>query len=163
MLKKLVKPCRRTKPKKKKKKLLKLAFARFREPLPHSEFKSDFPSFFEFQDQNVDSIWIDYDELFLWNDWTTKDVKTYFQPGPLSKILTTADLRHVTSRIWICRELGIKHYWMSLCSSYNHCITATHTLFKCHFSRRGSNLKRFFIQETKIHMLHFYVPWRRDY
>lgn len=56
MLKKLVKPCRRTKPKKKKKKLLKLAFARFREPLPHSEFKSDFPSFFEFQDQNVDSI-----------------------------------------------------------------------------------------------------------
>ena len=41
----------------------------------------------------------DDDELFLWYGWPTKGVKPYFQPGPLSEILTIANLRHAASRI----------------------------------------------------------------
>ena len=38
------------------------------------------------------------DELFLWYGWATKGVKPYFQPGPLSEILTIANLWHAASR-----------------------------------------------------------------
>ena len=42
----------------------------------------------------------DYDdELFLWNGSPTKGIKPYFQPGPLSEILTVANLRHAARRI----------------------------------------------------------------
>ena len=44
------------------------------------------------------------DELFLRNGWPTKGVQLYFQPGPLSKILTIANRWHVASRIWTCVE-----------------------------------------------------------
>ena len=41
----------------------------------------------------------DDDELFLWYGCPTKGVWPYFQPGPLSEILTISNLRHVASRI----------------------------------------------------------------
>ena len=40
-------------------------------------------------------------ELFLRNGWPTKGVKPYFQSGPLSEILTIANLRHAESKILI--------------------------------------------------------------
>ena len=42
--------------------------------------------------------------IILQNGWLTKHIKSYFQPGPLSEILTIASLWHATSRIWTCPE-----------------------------------------------------------
>ena len=41
----------------------------------------------------------DDDEFFLWYGLPTKGILPYFQPGPLSEILTIANLRHAASRI----------------------------------------------------------------
>ena len=41
----------------------------------------------------------DDDELFLRYGGPTKGVYLFFQPGPLSKILTIANLRHAASRV----------------------------------------------------------------
>ena len=41
----------------------------------------------------------DDDELFLWYGWPKKGVWPYFQPGPLSEILTIANLRQAASRV----------------------------------------------------------------
>ena len=68
------------------------------------------------------------DELFLWYGWPTKGVKPYFQPGPLSEILTIANLRHAASRIWTCAEPEFRLCWMKLCSSDNHYTTAPHRI-----------------------------------
>ena len=38
------------------------------------------------------------DELFLWYVWPTKGVLLYFHQGPLSEILTIADIRHAGCR-----------------------------------------------------------------
>ena len=38
------------------------------------------------------------DELFLWYGWPTKGVLLYFHQGPLSEILTIADIRHAGCR-----------------------------------------------------------------
>ena len=43
-------------------------------------------------------------EMALRNGWTTKGVIPCYQPGPLTEILTTANLRHAASRIWNCAE-----------------------------------------------------------
>ena len=48
----------------------------------------------------------DHDELFLWYGWLTKGFYPYFQPGPLSEILTIANIRHVASRIEPVQNLG---------------------------------------------------------
>ena len=48
------------------------------------------------------------------NGWPKKGVKPYFQPGPLSEILTIANLWHATSRIWTCVRALLK-----VCSSDN--------------------------------------------
>ena len=50
--------------------------------------------------------------------------KPYFQPGPLSEILTISNLRHAASRIWTCAEPELRLWWMKLCSSDNHYTTA---------------------------------------
>ena len=55
-------------------------------------------------------------ELLLWNGWLTKEIKSYFQLGPLSEILIIADLPHTASRIWTCAQ-------SELCSSDNHYTT----------------------------------------
>ena len=70
--------------------------------------------------------WID--ELFLWYGWPTKGVKPYFQPGPLSEILTIANLRHAASRTWTCAEPEFRLCWMKLCSSDNHYTTNNHVI-----------------------------------
>ena len=44
----------------------------------------------------------------------------YFQPGPLSEILTIANLWHAISRVWTCTESEFRFCWMKLCSSDNH-------------------------------------------
>ena len=62
----------------------------------------------------------DDDELFLWYGWPTKGVQPYFQPGPLSEILTIANLRHAVSKLWTCAEPEFRLNWMRLCSSHNH-------------------------------------------
>ena len=45
----------------------------------------------------------------------------YFQPGPLSEILTITNLWHTASRVWTCAEPEFRLSWMKLCSSNNHC------------------------------------------
>ena len=39
-------------------------------------------------------------ELFLWYGWPAKGAQPYFQPGPISEILTIANLWHNASTIW---------------------------------------------------------------
>ena len=66
---------------------------------------------------------INWIELFVWYGWPTQDVKPYFQPGPLSEILTIANLRQAGSRISACAEPEFRLWWMKLCSSDNHYTT----------------------------------------
>ena len=66
----------------------------------------------------------DDDELFLWYGWPTKGVYPYFQPGPLSEILTIANLRQAASRVWTCAEPEFRLSWTKLCSSDNHYTTS---------------------------------------
>ena len=65
----------------------------------------------------------DDDELVLWYGWLKKGTWTYFQPGPLSEILTTADLWHSASRFWTCPGPKFKLSWMKLYSSDNNYTT----------------------------------------
>ena len=44
--------------------------------------------------------------------------------GPLSEILTIANLWHAASRVWTCAEPEFRLSWMKLCSSDNHYTTA---------------------------------------
>ena len=48
----------------------------------------------------------------------------YFQPGPLSEILTIANLRQAASRVWSCAESEFRLCWMKFCNSDNHYATA---------------------------------------
>ena len=66
---------------------------------------------------------INDEELFLRYCWPTKGVYFYFQPGPLSEILTIANLRHAASRVWTCAEPEFRLSWMKLCGSDNHFTT----------------------------------------
>ena len=59
------------------------------------------------------------DELFLWYGWPTKGIESYFQPEPLSDILTITNIWHTASRIWTCIKPEFRHSWMKLCSSDN--------------------------------------------
>ena len=65
----------------------------------------------------------DDDELFLWYGWPTKGVYALFQPGPLSEILTIANLQHLASRVWPCAESEFRLCWMKLCNRDNHYTT----------------------------------------
>ena len=51
----------------------------------------------------------------------------YFQPAPMSEILTMTNLQHTVSRVWICTESEFRLCWMKFCSSDNHYITAPFT------------------------------------
>ena len=51
-------------------------------------------------EQDVD----DDDEWFLCYGWLKKDFEPYFQPEPLSEIVTISNLRHTASRFWTCKE-----------------------------------------------------------
>ena len=64
------------------------------------------------------------EELYLWYGWPAKDGYPYFQPEPLSEILTTAYLRLAASRVWTCVKPEFRLSWMKLCSSDNHYATA---------------------------------------
>ena len=52
-----------------------------------------------------------------------KALMPYFQPGPLSEILTIANLWHAASRVWTCTESEFRLCLMKLCSSDNHYTT----------------------------------------
>ena len=54
---------------------------------------------------------------------------SYFHPGPLSEILTIANLRHVAIRVWTCAESEFILCWMRLCSSDNNFTTAPYSAF----------------------------------
>ena len=41
----------------------------------------------------------DDEDLFVWNGQRTKSFKSYFQPRPLSEVLTIANLQHAASKI----------------------------------------------------------------
>ena len=69
----------------------------------------------------------DHDELLLWYGRPRKGVQAYFQLGTLSEILTTANLQHTTSRIWIGTEPEFRLCWMKLSSSDHHTTT-----LRCH-------------------------------
>ena len=75
----------------------------------------------------------DDEELLLQNDWPTKGVKSYFQPGPLSEILTIVNLWHAVNKIWTCTEAEFKLCQMKLCSSDNHYNLAL-DFWSCHLS-----------------------------
>ena len=62
--------------------------------------------------------------VFFWYGSPTKGVSPYFQPGPLSDILSISNLRHAASRIWTCAEATFRLCWMMLCSIDNHYTTA---------------------------------------
>ena len=47
-------------------------------------------------------------------------------PGPLSEILTIANLQHAASRIWTFSEPEFRRSWMKSCSSDNLYTTAPH-------------------------------------
>ena len=64
------------------------------------------------------------DEFCLWYGWPTKGIQPYFQPGPLSEILTIVNLRHAASRVWTCAETEFRFSRMKLCSSDIHYTTA---------------------------------------
>ena len=66
----------------------------------------------------------DDDELFVWYGWPTKGIWPHFQPGPLSEILTIANLWHVASKIWTYTESEFRLCWMKLSSSDDHYTTA---------------------------------------
>ena len=66
----------------------------------------------------------DNNELFLWYGWPTSSVQPYFQPGPLSEILATANLRHAASRVWTCTEPEFRFIWMKFYSSDNTCTSS---------------------------------------
>ena len=66
----------------------------------------------------------DADELFLWYGWPKKGVYPYFQLGPLSEILTIANMRHAASRIWTCTEPEFRLSLMKLCKNDNNYTTA---------------------------------------
>ena len=51
---------------------------------------------------------------------TDKGVYPYFQPQPLSEILTNGYPWHVTSRIWTCSEPEFRICLMNLCSIENY-------------------------------------------
>ena len=57
--------------------------------------------------------------MMMMMNWM-KGIKLYFQPGPLSEILTITNLWHTASRIWTCSEPEFRLCWMKLCSSDNH-------------------------------------------
>ena len=62
--------------------------------------------------------------LFLRNGWLMEGILTYFQPGPLSEILTILNLRNAASRIWNCAEQEFRICWRKLCGSHIHYTTA---------------------------------------
>ena len=45
-----------------------------------------------------------------------KAFRPYFQPGPLSEILTISNLRHAASRTWTWAEPEFRFCWMKFCS-----------------------------------------------
>ena len=83
----------------------------------------------------------DDDELLLWYGGPTKGVYPYFQPRPLSEILTIANLRHAVSRIWTCAETEFRLSWMKLCSSDNHYTTAPWMMIPMFLVLQTINLK----------------------
>ena len=56
----------------------------------------------------------DDDELFLSYGWPRKDIYRSFHLALLSEILTIANLRHATSRVWTCAEPEFRLGWMKL-------------------------------------------------
>ena len=66
----------------------------------------------------------DDDELFLSYGWPRKDIYRSFHLALLSEILTIANLRHATSRVWTCAEPEFRLGWMKLRISDKHYTTA---------------------------------------
>ena len=61
--------------------------------------------------------------------WLTDERRlALFSAGPLSEILTIANLRHA-SRVWTCAEPEFRLSWMNLCSSDNHYTPAPFSAF----------------------------------
>ena len=73
----------------------------------------------------------DDDELFLWYGWPTRGVYLYFQPGPLSEILTVVNLRRTVGRVWTCAEPDFRLSWMKLCSKDEHYTTVATKTIAC--------------------------------
>ena len=83
--------------------------------LPHNNVLTIYKLFIRPDDADDD------EELFLWYGWPMKGIWPYFQPGPLSEILTIANLRHATSRIWTCAEPEFRLCWVQVvCSNDNY-------------------------------------------
>ena len=63
---------------------------------------------------NIISLIITDDEFFLWFGWLTKGAQPYFHCGPLSEILTIANIQRAASRIWTRVEPELRLSWMKL-------------------------------------------------
>ena len=72
----------------------------------------------------------DDDVLFLCDGWPMNGVKPYFQPTPLSKFLTIANVFYATSRIQACRQPEIRLSWKNFWGIYNQYYTAPKPLLK---------------------------------
>ena len=53
----------------------------------------------------------------FWRKWSGKDIKSYFQPGPLSEVFNIANHQNYPRRIWTCTEAEFKLDWMKLFNS----------------------------------------------
>ena len=95
--------------------------------LRKSRIKVRHMSYFEQSFKYFYISWI----FFLCCGWPTKGVYPYVQPGPLSEILTIANLRHASSRIWTCAEPEFSQSWMKLWSSAV-VITTAKSRYYCH-------------------------------
>ena len=58
----------------------------------------------------------------------------------MSEILTITNLRHATSRVWICAESEFRLSWMKLCSSDNYYTTVLLTVFHMVWVSRHSKM-----------------------
>ena len=59
--------------------------------------------------------------FFYFFGWPTKSIYSYFQLGPLSKIITIMNFQHPASRIWTCAAPKFwVQTWMKLCCSDSH-------------------------------------------
>ena len=87
-----------------------------------------------------------------------RKVLPYFQPRPVSKIPTIANLWHPVSRVWTCAEPGLRPWWMRLCSSDNQYTTVQLYIWNVKTPRQCKSLKNTILSFLNVNS----ACWSRD-
>ena len=77
-------------------------------------------------------------------------------PGPLSEILTIANLPHAASRVWTCTEPKFRLSWIMLCSSDNHYTAARERVEESWRWEKTTSLTSFWLNLNSFHSLFWY-------